>query len=547
MTGQVEFHIDPAAQRICWGGAPPSKLVRAAMERGLPLVVERERFSLPFDQASWQIAVASGLPAALPELVDYDWPGTTKPFRSQQITASVFLGYARAFSLSEMGTGKTRAALYALDALRIQRAKQGLSTRALIVAPLSTLVPVWKTEINETFFGRLIPVILHGTRRQRVERLVSSKWNTAIINHAGVATIWYELHTAKFDVIIVDDASAARNSSTLIWKALNTIANGAKPRRWTTSWKPHVVPYVWALTGTPTPNAPTDAWALKALVRPAEAGRFSELQDSTMRLADNAVRRTYVPRPDAPQKIRKYLVPAVRFTRSEVYELPPEMTVVRTAQVSKEQRHVIDELRKEARARLKEGTVTAVNAGVFLAKVLQVLGGTVLDDHGKAHPVDCADRLSLVTDLIEEANAKVLVFAAFRGHIGVVADAVRKVCTVEQIHGGVSFEDRNRIFDAFQTSPDPHVIVAHPKTMAHGLTLTAADTVIWYGPTFSSEQYQQANARIARPSQTNNRLIVHIQSDTIERQTYSLLSKKLYLQDKILSLYENFALGAKDD
>ena len=105
------------------------------------------------------------------------------------------------------------------------------------------------------------------------------------------------------------------------------------------------------------------------------------------------------------------------------------------------------------------------------------------------------------------------------------------------INGDVSVNKRSDIVKQFQTCEHPKVLVIQPQAASHGLTLTAANTIIWYAPTTSVETYLQANARIDRPGQKNNMTIVHIKGSQVESRLYSLLRNNISGHQKIIDLY----------
>ena len=96
---------------------------------------------------------------------------------------------------------------------------------------------------------------------------------------------------------------------------------------------------------------------------------------------------------------------------------------------------------------------------------------------------------------------------------------------------------RTEIVQRFQTQKDPHVLIIQPQAASHGLTLTAADTIIWYAPVTSVETYLQANARINRPGQKNAMTIVHIQGSDVEGRLYRMLQSNIENHEKIIDLY----------
>ena len=109
--------------------------------------------------------------------------------------------------------------------------------------------------------------------------------------------------------------------------------------------------------------------------------------------------------------------------------------------------------------------------------------------------------------------------------------------TAECIMGSVSLNKRTKLFQDFQTLPDPRVLIIQPQAAAHGITLTAANTVIWYSPITSTETYLQANARINRKGQKNAMTVVNIEGSAVERKLYRLLSGRLEAHIKLLDLY----------
>jgi SNF2 family DNA or RNA helicase len=104
------------------------------------------------------------------------------------------------------------------------------------------------------------------------------------------------------------------------------------------------------------------------------------------------------------------------------------------------------------------------------------------------------------------------------------------------VHGGTG--DREHIFNLFQNTDKYHCLLAHPGTISHGLTLTAASSIVWYVPITSLETFEQANARITRVGQKHRQQIIMLQGTPVERRLYSLLRKKQKLQDKFLQLFE---------
>ena len=108
----------------------------------------------------------------------------------------------------------------------------------------------------------------------------------------------------------------------------------------------------------------------------------------------------------------------------------------------------------------------------------------------------------------------------------------------EVIDGSVPLTKRTNIFKHFQETEDPQVLVIQPQAAAHGITLTRANTVVWWGPTSSLETYAQANARIHRSGQTHKCTVVQLQGSDAETHVYRLLDNRIHIHTKIIDLYK---------
>lgn len=458
----------------------------------------------------------------------YKWHDSPEPFRIQKITAALMTMNPRAYVLNEMGTGKTRSAMYAIDYL----IKERVIENALIVAPLSTLSPVWDREVFE-FFGHLSATVLHGSRPQRVKAL-REKHNIYIINHDGVGTILPELLEKKIDAILIDEVGAYRNKSTNRWKQMDKLVRAGRG-----------VKYLWGMTGSPTPNEPTDAFGLARLITPERAPKwFKEFQRSTM---TQITQFKWIPKADANDKVYDMLQPAVRYRRDDCVELPPVSYQDVEIPPSKQVADTYKKMMGQLKIAFEEGQITAANEGVLFMKLLQISCGWVYTQNKGTVRLDNQDRIDELKNLINDSLGKVIVFANFthaaEGIYEKITQGTRKCPLpkdgVELVTGATSKKERDRIFSSFQNDEYPRVLVAHPECMSHGLTLTAASTIIWFTPTTSLETYEQANARITRPGQTHKGLILHLTSTPIERKLYNRLKQKAKIQGALLELFND--------
>lgn len=488
---------------------------------------------VPASLRNLQALTAKGLPVNAPMDRDYDWPGPYKPFRAQNITANFLAVNPRAFVLSDMGTGKTLAALWAADYV-MSHYPPG-TCRAIIASPLSTLRRVWSDAIFQALLGRRTCVVLHGDAKRR-ERLLEQPADFYIINHDGLgvgASVNRKVELRGFaaalaarediKIAIVDECSAYRDPSTNRHKIARIML---MPR-----------PYLWMMTGTPTPNGPTDAYGQAKLVNNAYGEALTSYR---LRVMQNVSQFKWVPKPGAHEAARKMMSPAVRFAIEDCVDLPECTVQRRDAELSKEQTDKFKEMKRDLRVQMKNGeNITAVNEGVLRWKLLQIVCGAIYDSNKDFHTIDASPRLTVLKEVIEQANEKIIIFAPLTSVLHMLhKELVKAGHSVAMVNGEVSYGKRSEIFGLFQSSKEPRIIVADPGTMSHGLTLTAATMIIWYAPTDKTEVYLQANKRIHRPGQVKTTTIVQIAASPIEREIYKRLENNESMQGLVLKLVE---------
>ena len=485
---------------------PSAKVIK---HEGLQLV------AVPHKLENVRALRSLGIEAPSPIEYHYEWSGQYQPFDAQRATAAFLTLHDRAFVLNDLGTGKTVATLWAYDYLR----SIGKANKMLVVSPLSTLERAWADEIFKNF-PHLTCAVLHGNRDRRL-KLLKEDVDIYIINHDGVKVVEEQLiKRDDIDTVAIDEVAAFRNAQTTRWRSMHKIVANKKR--------------VWGLTGTPTPNAPTDAYGQAKLIVPQRVPKFfNAFRDMVMKQISPF---RWVPRPNATEIVADVLQPSIRFSRDDCVDLPETIYQMRHVELTPEQKTAYDEMLRHLKLELDEGSIVALNEAVKLLKLVQIGSGVVYNSDGEDVLITSAPRIDVVKEVIDEAQGKVIVFVPFKGSLRHIAEELAKDYTVETIDGSVPKHRRDDIFDWFQNKPNPRVLVAQPASMSHGLTLTAANTIVWFAPITSNEVYQQANARIVRPGQTRGTLIVHIESTPVERRIYQRLQDKQSLQGLLLDI-----------
>lgn len=495
------------------------ELVRQCIPKHKPIAIDGHNLAVRHGLEEVKVLRNLGVMAPSPILHYYDWPGKYKPFAHQYETAAFLTLNRRAFVLSEMGTSKTASVLWATDYLM----NEGHVKKVLVVSPLSTLRRVWLDELFAVLMHRRVAV-LHGSRQNRLD-LLAKDFDFYIINHDGLAIIADEVRKRMdIDMVIVDEASAYRNSQTNRFKVLTTTLRADQR--------------LVLMTGTPCPNAPTDAWALARIVNPGKVPRyFGQFQRMTMMQVSQY---KWIPKPEAYTIAFEAMHPAIRHRKKDCIDLPPVMVEKRECGVTKEQAKAYRDMKNYFAAETGGAEVTAVNAADKIGKLRQILCGSVKDpDTGKYHDLDHAPRLETLLECIEEASAKVVVVVPFKGITLTLEKEVAPHYSCAVLNGDVTVARRDHIIKQFKNEKDPHVLIVHPKVAAHGLNLTEADMIVFYAPIYSNDEYQQVMERINRAGQVNKMTIIKIGASELEWDIYRLLEGKRMTQENILSLYEN--------
>ena len=449
---------------------------------------------------------------------EYIWSGEYKPFSHQKKTAAFFTEHTKCFCFNEQGTGKTASAIWAADYL-FQR---GFIKSVLIICPLSIMDSAWRQDL-ETFAPHQTVDIAYGSKEKRENILLGSS-RFVIINYNGVKIAQDAIIKASFDLIIVDEATHYKNAQSQRWKALNRIVEKLDCA-------------LWMMTGTPAAQSPVDAYGLARLVNPQSVPRFfSRFRDQVMMQTS---RFTWEPKPIAVNVVHAVLQPAIRYTKEQCLDLPDMLYTKRRTELTSQQKIYYNKLRKELIVELTDDSVTAVNAAVALNKLLQISSGAVYTDDSGVVAFDIDNRYKVLKEAINETQHKVLVFVPFKHTIQLLADRLNDDgINTETIQGSTNAMRRGDIFKRFQEDKSPQVLVIQPQAAAHGVTLTAANTVIWWSPTSSLETYAQANARVHRTGQVNKCIVIQLEGSMAERRMYKLLDKKIDVHSQIINLYK---------
>lgn len=516
---------------------PEAKLVALPAINGSPAF---GGLAVPHTLRNAQVLRHFGYPVA-PIITDatYNWPrvpGLT-PYASQKIAANFMVTHARCFNLSDMGVGKTLAALWAADWLMRQHAPG--TFRCLIVCPLSIMQRVWSDAIFKNFLGARTFEILHGPAEKRLASLDRSA-DFYIVNFDGVGVGAHTRKRFELDgfskalesrsdirLSIVDEASAYKDATTKRHRIAREVIGKRQ--------------YVWLMTGTPTPNAPTDAYGLAKMVNNAWGKSFNTFRSETMfNLGASTGRASFIwkPRPDGYDKARALLSPAIRFDIKEVWDAPPTTTQQREIELTADQKRHLHELKKDLMVLVKSGaTIDVPNEAAARSKLLQISMGAIYDKNHKVHLIDSSPRLRECEAVIESTQRKVVIFVGLTSVLNLLYKTLSKRWGCVVLNGAVTPKDRAINISRFADDDAIRIMIADPQTTAHGINeFVVADIALWYGPCEKNELYMQGNKRVSRPGQKHPNSIIQLVATPTEREIYRRLETNGSMQGLLLDM-----------
>lgn len=447
----------------------------------------------------------------------------TKAFTHQLKSLKHDLTTPIVFDTSSPGTGKTYVAIKAFE--RRRKKKTGC---ALILAPKSLLRSTWAADFKKFAPGLTVVVATAEVR----ESTFAEKADAYVTNIDAVKWLAKQPESffAKFDTLIIDESSAYKHATSQRSKAVAKIAKYFKYKR--------------AMTGTPNGRTITDVWHQVYLLdegarlgRSFFAFRNSVCTPTQVGHSDKAIR--WDDKDGAEEAVFGLLSDIViRHKFEDCVDIPANHRYTLEYELSAKQRKAYEQMETTQMLWLKgkEPSVIAVNAAVVANKLLQVASGAVygvVDD-----PVLVDDgRYKMVLDLVEERKHSLVFFHWKHQRDALAAEAGKRGITFAVIDGTVNEHERDRIVTAYQAGAY-QTIFAHPRSAAHGLTLTRGTTTIWASPTYDLELFEQGSKRQHRMGQTQRtETITIIAPGTIDERAYEILQKKNARMKNLLDLF----------
>jgi len=410
-------------------------------------------------------------------ILNYEFFGDKKPYHHQMKAIKHMLANKRGYLWLDMGTGKTASALWFSDILLTYNKV----SKILIIAPLSTLKVVWAKEIESICPYRKY-VIVHGNKDDRINAL-NTEACFYITNTDATRTYYNEFIKLDPDIIIIDEVTDFSNATSQRSKSLQKMSNKAK--------------CVYGLSGSPVAGGLLNSYGIAKAVNPQKLPTpyFSRYRDSIMYKVNMY---EYIPKENAINIVNETLSPAIKVALEDCVDIPGIIYEQREVKVNKSTYNLFTEMYKNQIAEYKQGLITAATAGVKAIRLIQILTGFTKTIEGEIIHTDISEKLSELVNIYHESGNKLIVFAQSIETIKIIKEyLISKKINTELIYGDVKPSNRALIIDDFQRSKKG-VLVAQVKTMSHGINLTAAHTLVFFGPIHGNDTYRQAIRRIRR-------------------------------------------------
>lgn len=442
-------------------------------------------------------------------------------FQHQEKSIQFLSSNAIAFDTSDPGTGKSRVIV---ESFNIKRMRGGGC--ALIIAPKSSLRSTWATEFNK-FAPHLTTSVATADVR---DKAFQESADAYIINHDGVKWIAKQPKEffERFDTLVVDESGAFKHHTSQRSKSLHKIKKYFKFR--------------YLLNGTPSPNSITELWhQLNILDDGARLGpsyfAFRQSVCVPKQVGPAANMLKWEDRVGAAEAVAQRIQDiTIRHKFEDCIDIPENYAYSIPYFLTPPQAQAYEEMRLAQVALLnKLDLITAVNAASVATKLLQIASGAVYDDQGNWHLID-RERYELVMDLVEQRTHSVVFFMWTHQKECLIEEAKKRGITFGVIDGTVSERRSAEAVEYFQKGLYK-IILAHPQSAAHSLTLTRGVATIWASPTYNLEHYLQGLRRIYRAGQNKKtETITIVAQGTIEEKVQNALDAKNLNMTELLEL-----------
>jgi SNF2 family DNA or RNA helicase len=462
----------------------------------------------------------------------------TKPYKHQMTALEKSWNRETYAYFMEMGTGKTKVLIDNLAMLY----DKGKVNGALIIAPkgvigtwynnelpthlpthIETQTVLWKATINKKQQEKLDTLFQPGEDLHILIMNVEAFSTTKGLNFAQ------KFLSSHRSMMAIDESTTIKTPTAKRTKNIIKLAASAIYRR--------------IMTGSPVTKNPLDLytqcdflspWLLDFTSYYAFRNRYAEMKTLHMHGRQVQVVNGFKNLGELSDKLKGF---SYRVLKEDCLDLPDKIFIKRQIQLSPDQRKLYEQMKKEAIAILKGKKSTTVNTLTQLMRLQQITCGHFTADDGATQPIP-NNRVTELMDVLEETEGKAIIWAHYQYDITEIIKAVSKKYGEESIvdyYGLTPQEERQPNIKRFQDDPKCRFIVGTPSTGGYGITLTAANTVIYYSNGYDLEKRLQSEDRAHRIGQKKSVTYVDLMADdTVDEKIVQALRKKINIASEVL-------------
>ena len=462
-------------------------------------------------------------------------PIKANPYQHQKIAFNFALQKLEeqgcAALLMDMGLGKSLTSI----AITGQLFNDKKIERVLVICPTS-IIGVWLEELKKfADFNYCIEAIIGTTMSKRKDKLKllchKIGLKVAIINYEATWRMEKELNTYKPDIIICDESQKIKNPSASQSKTIHRLGVKAK--------------YKIILTGTPVQNSPMDVFSQWKFLDPNIFGLSFYAFRNHYAVMGGYYNHQILRYKNMDELTSKAHSVAYRITKEEALDLPEQIFLNRYCELEPTARKIYDTVVKESYAELMDGEITATNVLTKLMRLSQIAGGHVKDDEGRMQVIS-KSKLNELKDIMEDViidnKKKLVIFARFIPEIESIKSLAREMdIRYSYITGEIKTEERSEMCSKFQNDNNIKLFIAQIQTAGLGITLTAADTAVFYSLDFNYANYSQAIARTHRIGQKNTCTYINlIATETVDEKILKALESKQDIAKNIVDNWRDY-------
>jgi len=462
----------------------------------------------------------------------------TKPYKHQMTALEKSWNKETYAYFMEMGTGKTKVLIDNMAMLY----DKGKIDGALIIAPKG-VVKTWYEQELPTHLPNHIENVtvlwqpnITKTQQEKLESLfeIETALHILVMNVEAFSTEKGIKFASKFlnshkTLMAIDESTTIKTPTAKRTKNIITLGNHAKYRR--------------IMTGSPVTKNPLDLYTQCEFLDPylldhasyySFRNRYAVMKSMHVRGKTIQVVHAFQNLAELSEKLQGF---SYRVLKEDCLDLPPKNWIKRHITLSSEQQKIYDQMKKEAIATLNGKVTSTMTVITQLMRLQQITCGHFVADDGSTQEIK-SNRITELMDVLNETEGKAIIWGHWQKDIKNIVSEIEKIYgpgSVVSYYGLTPQDERQDNIRQFQDNPKCRFMVGTPSTGGYGITLTAANTVIYYSNGYDLEKRLQSEDRAHRIGQKKNVTYIDIIAEkTVDEKIQQSLRKKINIASEVL-------------